>query len=354
MNQVDVIVVGQGLAGSALGYCLLDAGCRIRIINQTKAETASRAAAGLFNPVTGRKMVKTWMADELFPAIAPFYRHLETVTRAHFFHPLPIYRPFLSPAEQTEWSIQAQQPGFQPYIREVHQQSRYGDMIHDPLGGILLQQSGYVDLPVFLSAMQQYFREQGVYQEAIFDVTQVRLTESGVTYGDIQAQQLIFCDGTEGDRNSFFQWLPFRPVKGEMLLIDTEKKSKIVFNRGVFVMPFGSKYKVGSTYNHQDLSFAPTSEGRATLEKKLGLLLKVPYRVVGHWAGVRPATQDRRPLIGRHPDQRALGIFNGLGTKGVSLAPYFARQFTQHLLEDISLSEEADIRRFERFYHAVS
>lgn len=354
MAKVDVLLVGQGLAGSVLGYYLLQAGCRVRIINETKVETASQAAAGLYNPITGRKMVKTWQADAIFPLIEPFYQELEKITNTRFLHPIPIYRPFVSNAERTEWSSQAVRPAYQPYIAEVVQQSRYSDFIHDPLGGIILQQSGFLNLPVFLESMQQYFREQQVYQEEVFDVTQLRLSQSGVQYGDFSAHQLIFCDGAEGYRNSFFQWLPFRPVKGEMLLIDTGKKSNIVFNRGVFVMPFGDKYKVGATYDHQDLSFSPTPQGRATLQEKLEKLLSMPYKVVDHWAGIRPATRDRRPFIGLHPKYKTLGIFNGLGTKGVSLAPYFAQHFVHFLLNKKPLNKEVDIHRFESYYHAVS
>ena len=354
MNKVDFLIVGQGLAGSVLGYELLKAGCRICIINQTKKETSSQAAAGLYNPITGRKMVKTWQADAIFPLIEPFYQELEQAAKAKFLHSMPIYRPFVSNAERTEWTSKTVNPAYQPYIAEVHQKSQYGDYIDDTLGGIELQQSGYLDLPTFLPAMQQYFREQQVYQEAIFDVTQVHLEESSVTYGEITARQLIFCDGTDGYQNSFFHWLPYHPVKGEMLLIDSEKKSNIVFNRGVFVMPFGAMYKVGSTYDHQDLSYTPTAKGRAMLQEKLDKFLTMPYRIVDQWAGVRPATRDRRPFIGIHPYHKTLGIFNGLGTKGVSLSPYFAKQFVQFLLTRKPIDEEVDIHRFDRLYHAIS
>ena len=354
MTTVDVIIVGQGLAGTTLSYYLMQAGCRVQIFNRSKPETASRAAAGLYNPVTGRKMVKTWRADDIFPQIEPFYREMESLTGQKFLYSLPIYRPFLTNAERSDWSSQAVQPDYQPYIAKVYQQSSFSGFIHDPLGGILLRQSGYVDLPTFLSATQQYFREQAVYQEEIFDVTRIRFENSGIQYKDYRARWLIFCDGSDGYRNAFFHWLLYRPVKGEILLIDTGKKSNIVFNRGIFIMPFADLYKVGSTYDHQDLTFTPTEKGRSILEEKLNKLIDMPYRVVDQWAGVRPATQDRRPFIGLHPYHKTLGIFGGLGTKGVSLAPYFAQHFVQFLTKNTSLDQEIDIHRFERFYQAIS
>ena len=55
---------------------------------------------------------------------------------------------------------------------------------------------------------------------------------------------------------------------------------------------------------------------------------------------------DRRPVIGCHPEEDRVAIFNGLGTKGVSLAPYFSDLFAQHLVENRQLCSEVDVRRF--------
>jgi hypothetical protein len=57
---------------------------------------------------------------------------------------------------------------------------------------------------------------------------------------------------------------------------------------------------------------------------------------------------ERRPFVGLHPNCAAVGIFNGMGTKGCSLAPYFANQFTQYFLNNIAIDELADVKRFSR------
>ncbi|MCW3126932.1 MAG: dependent oxidoreductase, partial [Bacteroidetes bacterium] len=72
--------------------------------------------------------------------------------------------------------------------------------------------------------------------------------------------------------------------------------------------------------------------------------LHVPFEVVYHGAGVRPSTKYRRPFIGFHPDQAHIGIFNGMGTKGMSLAPYWAEHFAEHIVNGSALSEEVDIK----------
>ena len=79
--EIDFLIVGQGLAGSALGYRLIQEGKKVILVDQPEGNKSSRVAAGLCNPVTGRKMVKTWKGEFLFPEIIPFYQELEQARR---------------------------------------------------------------------------------------------------------------------------------------------------------------------------------------------------------------------------------------------------------------------------------
>jgi glycine/D-amino acid oxidase-like deaminating enzyme len=142
-------------------------------------------------------------------------------------------------------------------------------------------------------------------------------------------------------------WLPFRPVKGEILMIDPEIQIDFIYNRKIFILPYKKGlYKVGSTYTWDYMDVLPTEEAKNFLEEKLNQIFRVKYNVVAHFAGIRPATKDRRPFIGMHPDYPFVGIFNGLGSKGVSLGPYFAQQFVGYLLKDKELDKEVNINRY--------
>src|SRR5690554_1654655 len=101
--EVDFLLVGQGIAGTALSYRLLESGKKVHIVDAAEENDCSRVAAGLYNPVTGRKMVKTWFADHIFPEIEPFYHGLEETLKTKFIYNRPIYRPFSSIEEQNEW-----------------------------------------------------------------------------------------------------------------------------------------------------------------------------------------------------------------------------------------------------------
>ncbi len=350
MGGYDYLIIGQGLAGTALAYQLHQKGASICIFNHPEGHCSSRVAAGLYNPVTGRKMVKTWKADDLFPFLIDFYKELEHRTGLEFLHTKAIYRPFISIEEQNEWMGKSASEEFRLFIREIRSKSvlSWGN---DPLGGIVLKNSGYLDIVTYLDAMRKWFQSVLDYRETIFNPDRLELIPGGIRYEGVKAKKVIFCDGTTAGNNRFFSWLPFRPVKGEILEIEMEVSSDQIFNRGIFIMPIGeNRYRVGSTYDNNDLSWEPTRAGREKIEEQLSKLVKVPYSVLDHYAGVRPATADRRPIIGEHPEHETICIFNGLGTKGVSLSPYYAGQLTNHLEGSSELEKEVNINRYFSLY----
>jgi len=92
----------------------------------------------------------------------------------------------------------------------------------------------------------------------------------------------------------------------------------------------------------------PTELFRKQTELLVRSWLKVPFKIVDHKASVRPANIERRPFVGFHPTYKNVGILNGMGTKGCSLAPFFAKQLTDHLNSGNEILAEADIKRFTK------
>ncbi len=356
MKEVDYLIVGQGLAGTLLSYHLLKRGSKIKILDAVQLgaahqQTASYAAAGIFNPVTGRAMVKTWRADELFPYLHACYQELEQLLETQFLYKKNIYRPFSSVREQNEWIPKGDNKEFAPYVEYVSDQPVFEKDAYDEMGGLMLRQSGYVDLPQLVGAYREYLEKQGVFEKHNFSENLLDIHDDHIQYNGCYARKIIFCDGSAGRANPYFGWLPFRLVKGEVLYIKLSVQIPVILNRGVFVLPFyNGLYKVGATYEHKDLSSDITQKAKSYLCEKLEALLKLNYEVVGQDAGVRPATKDRRPMIGLHPEYKPLGVFNGFGSKGVSLAPYFARQFAAFLEGEGTLDKAINIDRFIEDY----
>lgn len=345
MKKVDVIIVGQGIAGTVLAFSCLQNGLSVHIIDSGKTDNASRAAAGLYNPVTGRKMVKTWLADELFSYLIDFYSDHEKFLDSQFLFPTPIYRPFINVEEQNDWLGNSSNPQYQPFIQSVETKSKNIHEILDPFGGLVLDKCGYLDLPVFLDSARTYFSSKGIYQMELFDINKMKTEEDYLAYGDIVGERVIFCEGTDVERNPFWSHLKFRPVKGEVMDIETEKIPNLIVNRGVFMIPKEGYIRVGSTYDNKDLSKEVTVKGINSLKEKLEKIFKGEYRIIRSWAGIRPATYDRRPFIGFHPENKKVGIFNGFGAKGVSLAPFFAKLFVENIMSGKALPAEVSVDR---------
>jgi glycine oxidase len=346
--EVDYIIVGQGLAGSAVAVQLLKRGRRILVIDQYSKNTSSHIAAGLYNPVTGKNAVKTWLADEIFPYLERFYGEVEKRTGKKFLFPKLLYRPFASIHDQNEWMGKSSDEMYAQYIDQVKTKPQYAEL-HDPFGGILLKQSGFLNTSTYLSAVREMIRENCLVWEEMFNDELLDISENFVFYKDVTARKIIFCQGERSFQNKWFGAVPIRPLKGETIVIKSDWKTDLIVNRGVYIVP-GNKpgeYRVGSTYKYNDRSPLATQEGLTELQGKLNDLLHVPYEICEHEWGVRPTTIDRRPILGSHPIYENLIIFNGLGTKGVSLAPYFSEVLIRWLENREPLNKEVSVARYK-------
>lgn len=342
-SESKFIIVGQGLAGSVLAYLLLQEGQRVHIYDSPDFPSSSKVAAGLYNPVTGRKLVKTWLAHQLFPFLETFYPQLETELNARFFYPQPIFRPFVNEESQKFFKSDHVPDDFSDFATLTFENTKYKSILQSQLGGVTTKHSGWVDLPAMLAAFKHYFTAKNLLTVGTIPT---ELLENNPTH------TIIFCEGFSGRNNPYFNYLPFNPVKGEVLDIEIKNLHLTeIINQGAFVIPLeGENYRLGATYSWHELDFIPTEQGKNDLIEKYQKLMKPEMRILSHRAGVRPATKDRRPLIGLHPDFRHLGIFNGLGSKGVSLAPYFAKQFVDFLVYQKELHPEVNINRFASLY----
>ncbi len=345
--NVDYLIIGQGIAGSVLSFSLMEAGSKVMVLGKQGLTVSSEVAAGLFNPVTGRKMVKTWNADAVFSHIEPVYRRMEQLSGAEFLFSVPIYRPFTDTAEQNDWYGKQAEPAYANYIKEVFDKPQQLPHVKNPYGGILLQQAGWLDIPAMLLAWRNYLLAENSFREETFEEDSLQVYEDGISYKDIKAKKIIYCNGNRILNSRYWSWVPLRPVKGEVLLLKSGVELEWIINRGVFLLPLGNgTWKLGSTYDQRDLSLSPTEAAKQDMLERLQSLVDIPFEVIGHRAGIRPATKDRRPVAGTHPKHKPLLIFNGLGTKGVSLAPYCAGSFVNNLLLNKELSPEINIERF--------
>lgn len=341
----DHLVVGQGIAGSLLAYRLLKQNRKVMVIGSSREGDASRVAAGMFTPVSGKRMVKTWMADELLNALRETYAQLEKELHASFFHPLPIHQSFSNIKEQNDLFGKLDQESFAKYIDT--------DILADagvqaPFGVFGISGSGWVNTQVLLHHTQQWLLKNEAYIDDMFDHSLLQEKDEHWCYKDVKAKQVIFCEGHAITQNPFFSYLPVEGCKGDVFLLKSEQLgTQKIYKRGAYTVPLGDQvFKAGSTYNYRFTSPAPDETGYAELKHKTDQLIDGDYEIQKHITGIRPTVKDRKPLLGGHPQHKGLYVFNGLGTKGILYAPYFSQMMCDLLLKNEPVKKEVNVERY--------
>jgi glycine/D-amino acid oxidase-like deaminating enzyme len=207
-----------------------------------------------------------------------------------------------------------------------------------------------IDLHTLLHTWRNELKRSNALLDENFDVSELHIEPSQVKYKNITAEKIIFCDGISSYQNPYFSLLPFAPNKGEALIVRIQELPKTnILKQGLSIVPWKDDlFWVGSSYQWTFDNDQPTEAFKIKTQQALKFWLKVPFEIDDHLAAVRPATIERRPFVGLHPQHNSIGILNGMGTKGCSLAPYFAQQLTQHLVNGKAIMPEADVQRFKR------
>jgi glycine/D-amino acid oxidase-like deaminating enzyme len=351
MKNVDYIIVGQGLAGSCLVQTLLREKQSVVVIAAPSKKPSSEVAAGLYNPVTGKKMLLTWEAEVLFPLLETFYKSIEDELSIKILYPKKIFRPFSDIVAQNDfWSTSSDH--IASFAEPEKNCEQYLPYIHCPFGGLSTKISGYVDVKVLLNAVKQQLIDLDAYVEAIFDYTALTITDTAITYKNIQAKKIIFAEGYHNLHNPFFNWVPVKGMKGDVLTLKIEDYFvNDVVNKHFFIIPLpDGTYRMGSSYIRDFEDDEPTQAGLDEITAGAHTILKKPFVVIDQKTGIRPTIQGHRPIIGPHPEYPSVVIFNGLGTKGVSIAPFASIELMKSLVLGQEIDSTISVSRFNYLY----
>ena len=348
-RAVEFLVIGQGISGSFLQLELERAGLTHCVIDEALPFTASRVAAGLINPVTGRRLVTTWMIDPLLDFAREAYKRLGELLGTSFFSPVRVVDFFPTAQMRLAFLDRLEEGG--PYLRLPDDERDLLDRFQYELGYGSIGPCYLVDVPGLVDACRRRMRALGVLLEERFEPGELVLKDDGVLYRDIEARRIVFCDGAAGFESRYFSRLPFAPNKGEALIVEVPglRDAGLVYKKGISLVPWRDDlYWAGSSYEWSFDHAEPTELFRQRTEAALRSWLKLPFRTLEHLAAVRPATLERRPFVGFHPAYPAIGILNGMGTKGCSLAPYFSHELVQNVLTGRPIQADADVKRFTK------
>jgi glycine/D-amino acid oxidase-like deaminating enzyme len=331
----EYTIVGAGLAGTVLAWQFLKRNIPFSLIDAGENQSTT-TAAGVVNPIVFKRLTKSWKADELLPYAGGFYTELEDKLGIELLLRKNLLRIFASVEEENNWSVKEGDDRFTTYLDRPDNLEITG--VNQQYGAGLVKTIGHLKTTIFLEESHRYFQSLGyLVEKRSFD------------YDEVDAnKQYIFCEGVAVQNNPYFTFLPLKPTHGEVLIIrSTTLKVNHIVNGNMFIQPLENDlFKLGATYNWELNEPICTEEGKADLLERFEQFVDCEYEVVDQLAGIRPTVKDRRPLIGSHPQKENLHVFNGMGTKGVMIAPFFANQFADALLGVAPLDKEVDIRRF--------
>jgi len=298
--------------------------------------------------VVFKRLNKSWMVDDILLFAKNFYDQQAQLLGEQFYFNIPIYKIFSNQKEQEFWLQKSNEPQLFDWINPEIEYPFDSKLLHHPSGAAKTLQSGFLNTANWLEYFKNHLKNNDAYKNEKFSYNDIELTDTKVKWKGYEAKGIIFCEGYQSTNNPYFDWLPLRLTKGELLTVTFENLIlKEAINKGVFILPVDGGYKLGATYDWGNQNEIPTLEGREELLEKAKKFIKTPIHIIKHQAGIRPTVIDRRPLIGTHPKHHQLSIFNGLGTKGVMLAPYFAHRLSQQLINKEVLPSDVDIQRFQ-------
>ncbi len=347
--MLDYIIVGSGLAGIAFSEMALQNNKTILVVNN-QSQNSSRIAGGLYNPVILKRFSEVWQASEQLELLYNFYANLEKKLQIKLDYKLPLLRKFYSVEEQNNWFTASDKPNLSKFL-STNLITKKWDAIPSPFNFGEVLYSGYVDTNLLVDSYKQFLINQNAYLEDTFDYSNLIIENDFVVYKNLKAKRIVFAEGFGMLLNPFFNKLPLDGTKGELLLIKAPNLNlDVIMKSSIFVLPIGNDlYKVGATYNWEDKTNIPTEAAKKELIDNLKELITCDFEVLEHYAGVRPTVKDRRPLVGTHPVHKNLHVLNGLGTRGVMLAPAMAKNLYKYIENQIPLDKNIDILRIKNF-----
>ena len=357
MYKFDCFIVGQGLAGTVLAYTLAQHGKSFLIFDGKENITPSSSiAAGVINPITGMRFAKSWRIDEFLPFARKTYTELETQLGTKLWYEKNIFRTVRFPEDKNNYHLRRTFSEYEAYCGEISESDSENlkKYFQPDTEFVKLLNGAQLNIPLLVNKSRENWKAQKCFISGEFEYSLLKFDKELIRYRDFSAQKIIFCEGAQAVTNPFFQNIPFVLDKGEAILISSENlKTNEIVKDTLSVVPQYTEsgdlknYWVGATNAWNAVDDKPTAEKKLEIEGKLAPFLNDEFEITNHVAAIRPTTKDRRPFLGSSKTHPNVFIFNGLGSKGSVLAPFWAEHLVQHLYNQAKIDSMVDIKRFK-------
>lgn len=338
-QHYDYFIIGQGLAGSILAYELIERGKSVLVLDNNHHHSASVVAAGLINPITGHRLNITDNFNQFMPAAKVFYSDAEETFGAQFFHELQQFRLLKNQGQYDYWQKRSEQEEYQRLLGLRHESHK--DFRENGFGILEILQSGYVDVVKLLNKTAKYLQVKNALLETKLDYASIEYSDKQIQIGSYRASSIIFCEGYQAIHNPLLKDLPFKLSKGDVLTLNiANANSRTTLNWGNWLLALDNQHKLGSSYVWKELDTTPDNKTKDKLLTSLQDYTHFEYELTNHQSGIRPTTTQRQPFVGKISNINNAYCFNGFGSKACLLAPYYANQFINFLLNAKPLPKE--------------
>ena len=346
MQAVDYLIVGQGLAGSVFAALLLERGRSFVVVDDHHRTAASKAAGGIINPITGKRLNRPGLIGDLLQGAFSTYPMIERMLGASLFARRNVLRLFTHAIEERRWEVKRELPEYQRYVSPTYPEVPAN--LTSACGGFEITVAGQLDIRQLISRFRALLKAQDRLLEAPFRYDLLRIAPAAVEWADIRARYVIFCEGYRMSENPYFNAIRLNPAKGEVLTLEAQgfRDSRIIQCGKWMFRSLSGEILAGTTYSWDRLDEIPTCEARDQIRNGLQSFCKFDFEVTDHRAGVRAVTKaDNRPIVGVHPKWPRLAILNGFGSKGALQIPFSARQLLENLERNEYLHSEIALCR---------
>ena len=331
VKKYDYVIIGQGVAGSAMAWKLYFKKKSFIILDSEIKNSASNAALGIYNPITGRRKALTWNVIKLFKNLEDFYKRVENYIGTKILFKKKIYRPFKDHSDFNDWSVRLSNKKFHSFIKELN-----NDMV-------ITGKSGYVDVRKYINETRKYFKTRDRYIKYKLNDKDLSVVNNKIKLKEFDSNNVIMCLGINQKKIKCFDDLEIKEVSGSSILTESNISMNHILNKKISIINSSKNtYHIGSTYHN-----GSENTGYNKIIDQAENILNEKLKLKEVLFGIRSASKDRRPIVGRHHNISNLFLINGLGSKGVSQSPYSAKQLLDYIENNKELDREINIKRFK-------
>lgn len=343
-KSVDYIIVGDGFAALFFAHELIKNNKNFQIFSNSNL-TSSRVAAGIINPLVLKRFTSFWMARQQINHLQIKLAEMKLYLKQDFFVSNPIARIIHDENEKKTWLKKSKREDLGLFLNPNFVELNF---VNNPLGSGVVLESGRLNVALFFNTFFDYLTQKNNVVYENFNHLEIDLKNK--KYKNLNFSSIVFCEGLSVLHNPFFPKLPIYPNKGHFLNINLEQilNQNYLIKKKHFLFPIQSQpsmYYYGGTYDRDNFSEACDQEAVNELKKGLEEIIQSPYEINHVGFGFRPSVIDRRPLLGKHPEFSYMYLFNGLGSRGVLNASFFAEQLYDFIEFKKELTPEIDFRR---------